>query len=86
MAKKDSVKKWVDTHEKKLRAEGWMTVDEFMERITPAMKEYLVKNWTKDEDTIHHPEDLASNALSFMEAIFCGITTFGASPVDRGPI
>ena len=81
MANKE-LKAFVKRHEKRLRAEGWMTIEEFMERIEPAMRQYLKDNWgTDDDNAIHHPEDLSSHALSFMEAIFQGIQAFGAGPI-----
>ena len=79
--KKDDINSWVKNNEKLLRADGWMTVDEFMNRVTPAMREYLLRNWNKDEDTVMHPEDLGSNALAFMEGLYIGLQNFGASPM-----
>ena len=83
MAKKDSVKKWVDTHEKKLRAEGWMTVDEFITKFSYGLKEYLHTNWksTSPEDVLH-PEDLTSNMLSYAESVFSVIGIFGAGSTN----
>jgi len=67
-------------NEQALRAKGYMTIDEFIERITPAMREYMLSTWTTDENDVYHPEDLGSHALAFMEAIFIGLGTFGAGP------
>lgn len=69
--------------DKQLRACGYMTVDEFMSKLTPGMRDYLLHNWTKDEDSLHHPEDLASNALIYMEVAFSVIGQFGAAPHEK---
>ncbi len=53
--------------DKQLRAHGYMTVDEFISKLTPGLRDYLLHNWTKDETSLNHPEDLASNALVYME-------------------
>ena len=79
----DDIHTYVKKNEKRLRAEGWMTVDEFMNRATPAMREYLLRNWNSDEGVVMHPEDLGSNALAFMEGLYLGLQNFGASPMDR---
>jgi hypothetical protein len=78
---KKSIDKWIKKHEKSLRADGWMTVDEFMNRVTPAMREYLLRNQQAEDNLVLHPEDLGSNALSFMEGLYLGLQNFGASPI-----
>ena len=78
----DNINEWVKSQEERLRKDGWMTVDEFMSRITPAMTEYLHGIW-KDPALVHHPEDVGSHALSFMEGIYQGLKNFGASPIRK---
>ena len=60
------------------RAEGYQTIDEFVSKFNQGLGEYLKRNWSTDPDVLHHPEDLASNALAYAEAIFAGIASFGA--------
>lgn len=64
-----------------LRAAGYMTTEEFVDRLTPGLKEYLSKNWgVKDKSSLHHPEDLISNAAIYIEVAFHIIADFGARP------
>ena len=69
--------------DKQFRAHGYMTVDEFINKLTPGLRYYLLHNWTKDETSLHHPEDLASNALVYMEVAFSVIGQFGAAPHEK---
>lgn len=64
-----------------LRAHGYMTSEEFVDKLTPGLKEYLSKNWgVKDKKSLHHPEDLISNAAIYMEVAYHVIADFGAGP------
>lgn len=54
--------------DKELRSRGYMTVDEFMKKLAPAMSEYLHKTWGHRPDALNHPEDLMVNASVFMDA------------------
>jgi hypothetical protein len=69
-----------DPTEKELRARGYMTPDEFIERLTPGLKSYLEGNWTSD---LSHPEDLISNTLSYVESAYLVICDFGAAPAKK---
>jgi len=69
-----------DTTEKELRDRGYMTPDEFIERLTPGLKSYLEGNWTSD---LSHPEDLISNTLSYVESAYLVICDFGAGSTTK---
>jgi hypothetical protein len=45
------------------------------------MREYLLRNQQAEDNLVLHPEDLGSNALSFMEGLYLGLQNFGASPI-----
>jgi hypothetical protein len=59
MSKKDK--------EQDLRDHGYMTPGEFVDKLTPGLKEYLNHNWGIKPDELHHPEDLFSNAEIYLE-------------------
>jgi len=59
MSKKDK--------EQELRDAGYMTPGEFVDKLTPGLKEYLKHNWGVKPDELHHPEDLFSNAEIYLE-------------------
>jgi hypothetical protein len=67
---------------KKEKETTWnMTIDEFIDSITPAMREYLKSNrGTGADEKNFHPEDLASNALCFMESVYMVVQCFEVSP------
>lgn len=70
--------------EKELRSRGYMTIDEFMNRFELGMRQYLHKNWGHGEtDNLHHPEDLASNALAYAESAWEIIQVFGAGDTNE---
>lgn len=70
-----------DPTDKELRARGYMTPDEFIDRLTPGLKSYLEGNWTSG---LSHPEDLISNTLGYVESAYLVICDFGAAP-DKKP-
>lgn len=63
--------------DKELRSRSYMTVDEFMAKLTPAMSEYLYKMWGYKPETLNHPEDLMVNASVFMDAALIITAHFG---------
>ena len=70
--------------EEELRSNGYMTIDEFMNKFEVGMRQYLHNNWRSDkEDDVHHPEDLASNALCYAEAVWETIQVFGAGNTNE---
>ena len=44
---------------------GYLTAEEFVEKLSPQMNDYLVKTYGQEKC---HPHDLATAAASFMEA------------------
>jgi hypothetical protein len=66
-----------------LRNKGYMTSDEFVDRLVPGLKEYLSKNWgVNNKNKLHHPEDLISNASIYMEVAYHVLVDFGANPQE----
>jgi hypothetical protein len=64
-----------------LRNRGYMTSDEFVDKLVPGMKEYLQKNWgVHSKDELHHPEDLISNLSIYVEVAYHVLVDFGAAP------
>ena len=64
-----------------LRSAGYMTTEEFVTKLTPGLKEYLSKNWgVVDRTSLHHPEDLISNAAIYIEVAYHVIADFGVGP------
>ena len=65
--------------EKEFRADGYQTITEFVDKFALGLREYMNKNWPNPNPNIlNHPEDLASNALMYAEAVYTTIQTFGA--------
>lgn len=81
MSKKlNSPKRTMPTN-KELRKDGWMTTEEFVTKLTPGLREYLSKNWgVIDKKSLHHPEDLISNAAIYIEVAYHVLADFGAGP------
>ena len=70
--------------EKELRAAGYMTTDEFIETITPGMKEYMNKNWgSSKKNTLHHPEDLIMNMQIYCEIAYHVLVDFRQKWLDQ---
>lgn len=65
--------------EAELRLFGYMTIDEFVKAYSIGLRLQLEDTWSKDRDGLHHPEDLAANALIFAEAVFNTISIFGVN-------
>jgi hypothetical protein len=82
MKKKKATDTSTDTY---LRSKGYMTSDEFVDRLVPGLKEYLSKNWgVNNKNELHHPEDLISNASIYMEVAYHVLVDFGAAPQEDG--
>ena len=62
---------------KDLRDYGYLTVDEFVDLLGPALKSYLRNNWSSDKDSLHHPEDLFSNASTYFDVGLNVVGHFG---------
>lgn len=58
--------------------DGWMTIDDFVDRLTLGMKDYLHSNWGTGgkKDDLHHPEDLATNASIYTEIAYRVLADF----------
>lgn len=82
MAKKDKpTENWTDEYR---RGHGYMTINEFVEKFSFGLKEYLRNNWKDDEGLeIHHPEDLTSNMLSYAEAVYTVVGIFGVQSTNE---
>ena len=66
--------------EAELRLYGYMTIEEFTAAYNIGLRLYLEENWSNvSDDKLHHPEDLAANALSYAEATFSTISIFGVN-------
>jgi hypothetical protein len=67
-----------------MRARGYMTTEEFVERLIPGLKDHLAGNWGWcSADELHHPEDLASAASVYVDSVFNVIGTFGVQPYKK---
>lgn len=66
--------------EKELRARGYMTHNEFVDRLTPGLISYLRGNHSA---SLCHPEDLIGDTLSYIETAYLVICDFGAGPVKK---
>ena len=69
-----------DPTDKELRARGYMTPNEFIERLTPGLTAYLQGNHS---DSLCHPEDLIGDTLSYIETAYLVISDFGAGPTKK---
>ena len=63
--------------DEELRTRGYMNPEEFVDRIVPGLKAYLVRNL--GEDTLSHPEDLIGNVLSYIEVAYFVVEGLGAN-------
>jgi hypothetical protein len=62
--------------ESDLRAHGYMTVDEFVDKFSESLRGYMYSNWPTSADELHHPEDLAANAITYTEIMYRVIVDF----------
>jgi hypothetical protein len=70
--------------EEHLRANGFMLIDEFVEKFTSGLTMYLRQNWPGDG--LHHPEDLAVNAAVYAEATLIHIGNFGVANTNTNTV
>ncbi len=71
--KKEKMKKITETD---LRARGYLTVDEFVDKFSESLRGYMHSNWPTTATELQHPEDLASNALTYTEIMYRVIVDF----------
>jgi hypothetical protein len=64
--------------EERLRAAGFMTKSEFIEKITSGISAYLDNTWPTKPDDLHHPEDLLANTSCYIESACTTIQIFGS--------
>ena len=66
------------------RADGHMTIDEFIEKFSYGLRLYMNNNWRHtDKDAVHHPEDLTSNMLCYAEAVYETVQVFGMGNTNK---
>ena len=68
------------SEDQELRDCGYMTPNDFVDKLVPGLKEYLNKNWGMVPNRLYHPEDLASNVAIYMEVAYHVLVDFGARP------
>jgi hypothetical protein len=68
---------------KHLRAHGYLTIDEFMSKLTPGLHDYLKSNWPGKAGELHHPEDLIVNAHIYIEIANNVLSNFGTIACDK---
>jgi hypothetical protein len=85
MAKNFMKEKTSPSDEKRLRASGWMTTDEFLQKLTVGLSYYIKENTYigSDEDALHHPEDLMLNVQSYIEAAYHVLVSFAPEPIKK---
>ena len=73
------------TDETRLRQLGFMTKEEFMQKITNSIDGYLSTVWPSEEGDLHHPEDLLANTAAYIDALCVAVQHFGVgstTPLD----
>ena len=70
------------SNKKDLKAHGYMTTDEFIDRLVPGLKDYLKQNWGWAADELYHPEDLFSTAEIYLEIGRRIVGDFGVAPKE----
>ncbi|CAB4121807.1 hypothetical protein UFOVP27_7 [uncultured Caudovirales phage] len=68
--------------EASLRKAGYMTTDEFIDRLVPGLKDYLKQNWGWAANELYHPEDLFSTAEIYLEIGRRIVGDFGVAPKE----
>jgi hypothetical protein len=76
----EAIMEYEPSKEKELRAAGYMTPGEFVDKLVPGLKEYLKHNWGYKPDEVYHPEDLFSNAEIYLEVARHVVGDFGVQP------
>ena len=69
--------------DKELNERGYMTTDEFVDKLVPGLKYYLKQNWGCKPDGLYHPEDLFSNAGIYLEVARHVVGDFGVAPTNK---
>jgi hypothetical protein len=67
-----------------LRARGYMTTDEFVDTLITGLRQHMADSWSwTNEDSLHHPADLASTASMYTDSVYSVIDTFGVQPYKK---
>jgi len=85
MAKDFMKTKQSDADEKRLRALGWLTSDEFLSKLMVGLEYYLKENTYlgSDDKEVHHPEDLILNVSTYVEAAYHVLASFAPAPEKK---
>ena len=64
--------------DEQLMERGYMTVDQFVDRLSEGLRNYMKANWSEEDESneLHHPEDLAANAATYTEIMYRVIGDF----------
>jgi hypothetical protein len=70
--------KFVMPTDDQLMERGYMTVDQFVDRLSESLRSYMKSNWSEEDESeeLHHPEDLAANAATYTEVMYRVIGDF----------
>jgi len=64
-----------------LRSRGYMTPEEFLGLLVIGLRKRLYNNSSVNQYELIHPEDLAGDALFYMEGVYEIISVFGVRPI-----
>lgn len=67
------------SREQQLVSRGYLTIDEFLDRLIPGLRDYLHENWSASKQELHHPEDLFSNASIYLDVALRVVGDFGVN-------
>jgi hypothetical protein len=64
--------------DEQLMERGYMTIDQFVDRLSEGLRNYMKANWAEEDESeeLHHPEDLAANAATYTEIMYRVIGDF----------
>ena len=69
-----------DITDKELRERGYLTIEEFTVKLLPGLQSYMESNLSpENKDSVFHPEDLFSNALTYLEVGLFIVGSFGVN-------
>jgi hypothetical protein len=73
-----TVAKYKMPTDEQLMERGYMTVDQFVDRLSEGLRNYMKSNWAEEDESeeLHHPEDLAANASTYTEIMYRVIGDF----------
>jgi len=70
--------KFVMPTDEQLVERGYLTIDQFVDRLSESLRSYMKSNWSEEDESeeLHHPEDLAANAATYTEVMYRVIGDF----------